>query len=494
MIISVFMVFASCSKLEDLNQNTKDPSVVTGETLFTGAQKNLFDQMVSTNVNNNVFRLFAQYWTETTYYDEAKYNLTNRSIPDNHWDRLYLKVLKNLDQASKFLKENVNPLEDPAILKNKLAIIEALNVYTYSVLVESFGDVPYSGAINTSLNSQALNIDIPLPKYDKGLDIYVDLITRINLSISNMDAAAESFGTADNMYGGDVASWIKFANSLKLRMGMLLSDVNPTLAKTTVEAAAPNVFSSNADNARIVYLSSSPNANPIYVDLVSSGRHDFVPANTIVDAMNGLNDPRRPFFFTLKDTSTVPGTYPAVYIGGTYGIYNRYSKFSHVAGAIQDPTFEGTILDYAEVEFLLAEAAENSFAVGGTAESHYNAGITASITYWGGTVTDANTYLAQASVAYTTATGTFKQKIGTQKWIAMYNRGFEGWQSWRKFDFPVLVAPPGAFSDVPVRYTFPIAEQTLNGVNFTAAAASINLQSITPNGDAVSTKLFWDKY
>ncbi|MFH0895283.1 MAG: SusD/RagB family nutrient-binding outer membrane lipoprotein [Bacteroidota bacterium] len=470
MIFSAFILFSACQKLEDLNENTKDPSSVTGESLFTGAQKNLFDQMVNTNVNNNIFRLFAQYWTETTYTDESKYDLVTRTIPDNHWSILYRDVLKDFKESAAVIEKTEYPTDpSPAVKKNKLAIIEVMSVYTWSVLVETFGNIPYS---------EALDVNKPLPKYDDGLTVYKDLITRLNKAITDMDAAYGSFDYADNMYGGDVAAWLMFANSLKLRMGMLLSDVDVAYARIVVEQAAPNVFTSNADNGRIQYESAQPNSNPIYDDMVASGRHDFVPANTIVDTMNSLADPRRPFYFTL---------YGGVYVGGAYGQSNAYSQYSHVAAAIQDPTFEGTILDYAEVEFLLAEAAELTFNVGGTAESHYNAAITASITYWGGTAAEITTYLADPRVAYTTAAGTYQQKIGMQKWIALYNRGFEAWSSWRKLDYPLLEAPPEAVSAIPVRYTYPISEQTLNGASYAAASSAIG-------GDAVETKLFWDKY
>ena len=95
-LLLVILMFSGCKKLEDLNENTKDPTDVTGESLFTGAQKNVFDQMVSTNVNLNIFRMFAQYWTETTYTDEANYDLVTRTIPDNHWDIRYRDVRKDL--------------------------------------------------------------------------------------------------------------------------------------------------------------------------------------------------------------------------------------------------------------------------------------------------------------------------------------------------------------------------------------------------------------
>jgi len=490
-ILLVFLMFASCKKLEDLNKNTKDPSSVTGESLFTGAQKRLFDQMVTSNVNDNIWRLIDQYWTETTYLDETNYNLVNRQIPDNHWERLYINVLKNLDESKKVITSTtyVNDAS-PLIKQNKLAIIDVMAVYAWSVLVETFGDIPYT---------EALDIDNVLPVYDSGKDVYEKLIVRLNTDISTLNPTWGSFDMADNMYQGDVQSWIKFANSLRLRMGMVLADADPALSKTTVEASAADLsllIQSNQENARIIYLSSQPNTNPMYEDQVASGRHDFVAANTIVDTMNNLNDPRRPFYFTQVDTSSIDTIVAMAYVGGHYGHSSNYYTHSHAPAKMMLPTFEGLIFDYAEVEFLLAEAIERGYTVsgGGTAASHYNNAVTASIEYWGGTALDATTYLAQPNIAYATAPGTYKQKIGLQQWIAYYNRGFEGWTAQRRLDWPVLVPGSNALSDYPVRFTYPIEEQTLNGTNYSNASSAINLTSINPHGDDVRTNLFWDRY
>jgi len=148
-----------------------------------------------------------------------------------------------------------------------------------------------------------------------------------------------------------------------------------------------------------------------------------------------MEDPRRPFYFTQVDTSTESGVEKLAYYGGVYGAENDFYAYSHVADRIQVATFEGTILDYSEVEFLLAEAVELTFSVGGTAEDHYNEGIRASMEYWGVADTSITKYLADPRVAYTTAEGDYKQKIGMQSWIALYNRGFEAWTAWRKFDY-----------------------------------------------------------
>src|SRR5688572_30811517 len=105
----------------------------------------------------------------------------------------------------------------------------------------------------------------------------------------------------------------------------------------------------------------------------------------------------------------------------------------------------------------------------------------------GGTAAQADAYLLQSGVSYLTAAGDWKEKIGTQKWIAFYNRTIDTWTDVRRLDFPKLPAPAAARSGFPNRFTYPTNEQTLNGSNYTSAAAKIG-------GDKVETKIFWDKF
>jgi hypothetical protein len=128
-------------------------------------------------------------------------------------------------------------------------------------------------------------------------------------------------------------------------------------------------------------------------------------------------------------------------------------------------------------------------SVGGSAEEHYNNGITASFEYWG-VGDEAAAYLAKPEVAYATAAGDWKQKIGTQAWLAYYVRGMIAWNSWRRLDYPLLNLPPAPETDdgqVPKRYTFPIDEQTLNAGSRADAVAAMG------NNDVMSLRLFWDK-
>jgi hypothetical protein len=326
-----------------------------------------------------------------------------------------------------------------------------------------------------------LDFNIVQPKFDDAKTVYDALIARLDAAISNLNTSAKSFDGADLLFGGDVTAWKKFANSFKLRMGILIADSDPAKSKTVIESAAPGAFKSNDDNADFPFLSAPPNTNPVWVNLVQSGRKDFVAANTLVNAMKALNDPRIPLYFT-KDAA-------GGYTGGIYGDNNNYATFSKPSETIQEPDFPGLIMSYSEVEFILAEAVERGMNVGGTAKDHYDKAITASITEWGGSAAEATAYLAQPSVAYATATGTYKQKIGTQKWISLFEHGLEAWTDWRRLDYPHLVAPPSALSVIPLRYFYPVSEQNLNGANVATAVAKL------PGGkDVVGVKLWFDKF
>lgn len=463
----------SCSKdFVDLNTDKKRPASVPPGTLFAFATKTLANTMTSSNVNLNIFRLLGQYWTETTYFDESQYDLGTRNIPQNVWYAMYRDVLKNLNESQLLIPAQGAGVI-PAVQTNQNACAEILNVYSYMVLVNTFGDVPYT---------EALDYRNVYPKYDDAATIYADLATRLDKAIADINTAEGGFGASDLLYGGDMAGWKTFANSLKLKLGMTLADVDANKAKSMVEAAAPGAISSNDENVVFHFLSAPPNTNPIWVDLVQSGRKDFVAANTIVDYMKGVNDPRIPLYFTVDADGG--------YTGGIYGTSNNYATYSKPADPILEPDFEALFMDYAEVEFLLAEAVERGMSVGGTAAEHYEAGIRASIEYWGGASADADTYLAQASVAYATAPGDWKQKIGNQKWLALYNRGFDAWTEWRRFDYPILNVPPDpdiTYDDIPRRFTYAVSEQTLNTDSYNAAASAIG-------GDNVKTKIFWDKF
>lgn len=463
-LCSFIFLWTSCGIDEDLNIDRKSPSTVPGSGLFTNGVRNFFDLMNSCSANENVFRLYAQYWAQTTYPDESQYNQVTRDISGFIWNTIYKDVLQDLKGAEEALVK-----EDADNLSNKLAVIEFMEVYAYSTLVDTFGNVPYS---------QALDPLNPSPEYDDAATIYKDLLIRLDAAIYAMSSGQGFDSDQDPIYGGDMILWKKAANSLKLRMAMRLADVDPALAEQKAVEASSGAIISNVENFGITYLAVAPNTNPLWVSLVQSGRNDFVGANTLIDLMNSLSDPRRDYFFEQVD---------GAYSGGIYGSANAASGFSALSEELKQPDLPGNIITAAEVHFLLAEAKARGFGVSGSEEEHYDAGITASILEWGGNALEVESYLSQPGVAYATAQGDWKQKIATQKWIAMFNNGFEGWTTWRLLDQPVLKAAEGmTLEDIPTRFIYPVSGATLNGVNYTQAGAVIG-------GDTKTTKLFWDK-
>ncbi len=465
----IILTFASCQKnITGLNTDPKHPTVVPSSTLVTQAELNLASTQSSSNVNLNIFRLIQQYWTETTYTDESNYILATRAIPDNWWNAWYRDVLNNFQQAKVFARTDITAA-DPGVLQNDTTVIDIMQCYSFYTLVTTYGNVPYT---------QALDPNNTFPKYDDAKTVYYALLTRLDADIKNLQSGSASWGGADVIYNGDPDAWKKFAYALELKMGALIADDDPAKAKAVMEAAAPNVFTSNADNAIFPFLSAPPNTNPIWVDLVQSGRQDFVATTTIISMMDSLNDPRIPNYFTQDANNS--------YSGGVPGKSNTYSLFSHAGSSIVQPNYPGDLLDYAETEFYLAEGAARGFNVGGTAAQHYNNAITASITYWGGSAADATTYLAQPTVNYAAAGGTWQKKIGTQLYIALYNRGFDSWTAYRQLNYPTLVAPPTAQSVFPQRLLYPTKEENANTGSWQTASNAIG-------GDVVATKLWFDK-
>ena len=344
---------SSCAKnLDAYNVDQKKAIVVPGPMLVTAAQKSLADILTSPNVNTNVFRFYVQYLTSTEYTDEPRYNLLARTIPLAFWSAHNKDVIKDLKEAKALIA--ADKLLNVDIQTNQIAQAEILEVMAWSNLVNTFGNVPYS---------QAMDISNVQPKYDDAATIYSDLLVRLDAAIAKLKPSAAGLGTADLIYKGDINSWIKFGNSLKLRLGLIIADKDPAKAKATIESAAANVISSAADNARFPYIASPPNNNPI-ATAANPGltkRTDYVGAKPFVDKLNTLDDPRRPGFFT-----TVGGNY----VGGDYGFPNSFGNCSGMSLRIIAYDFEALLLDYPETEFALAEAKERGFNVPGTAEGH----------------------------------------------------------------------------------------------------------------------------
>lgn len=469
-VVAVFVLSSCESDITNLNVDPKNPLQVDAANIFGSAQERLFSLEASSSVNLNPTRFFTQQWTQTTYTDESNYDLVTRQINSAYFNRLYT-ILETYENARVTLSKDTSM--NPDEKKNRLAQIELLSVYTWQMLVDTYGDVPYSDALKATDDSNKYLY----PKYDDALVIYKDLIKRIDASLVTINTSKSGF-VKDFMYKGNMSLWKKFGNSLKLKVAMNLADVDVALSKATAESAfSGGVFSNQAESASCPY----PGGlfpNPIYADVIQSKRKDYVASNTLVDSMVADNDPRLNKFFKPADGATSIE-------GGVYGTNNDYDSFSHISDKVTAANAPAYILDYAEIQLLLAEAASRNYSVGDTAANYYSKAITASMEFWDVSSAETTAYIA----AHPFVQANWKTLIGKQSWYALYNRGHEAWTFNRRLDYPHFVpSEESVLAKVPTRMNYPAREQQINGVNWKVAADKI------VGGDKATSKVFWDKF
>ena len=466
-ILSLILIWGCTKDITSVNKNPKAPEVVLANSLFSNAQKELFDYMASPNVNVNTFRLWSQHWTQTTYVDESNYELLERNINGEVFDRLYARILRDLAEARVIM--DADEFLSDADKANQLAMITVLEVYSYHVLVDIFGDVPYSEALDGNNNVT--------PVFDDAAGIYKDLFTKLDGAITALGAgSAGNLADGDFIYGGDAVSWQTFASSLKLKLALRMADIDPAMAQSAGSAALANVISRDGQSARFSYQNSTPNTNPLWEDLVQSGRTDFVVANTLADVMNSSEDPRRGVYFRELDSL-------GALIGLAHGAGGSYYTHSQPGDALENKTLPGVLMDYTEVLFLQSEAAARGW--GGDASALYQAAVNQSVTDWTGTAATA-AFLNKVhydSLMAAPNNKTWKEVIATQKWVALYNRGFEAWSTWRLYDAPTMNVSAEAGTTPPTRYNYSVDEYSINGTSVSAANSG---------SDLVTDKVFWD--
>lgn len=470
--LAFFMMNCEEDSLHELNVNPKQAETLNADPLFTYGQFGIAKQLADASYNNNVDRYWANYLTGTTYILETNYDAVNRDIGGNMFDNIYTESLLELKKAKEIVEaEEVTDALLP-VKNNKLACITIMEVYAYQYLVDNFGYVPYT---------EALDIENLQPAYDSDVSVYSAITAELEDALNSIDETEGAFDpSADILFGADMSAWSKFGYSILLRIGIRQSEADPTEADRLVDLAVGNVMQGNSDNALYPFGNSDPYWNPVYDYFVINSRNtDFVATQFFIDILEDRNDPRIAMYLDQNR-----GT--GVYEGGVYGANGQtYSSLTHVNPDITDEaTFPGTLMEYSEVCFMLAEAVERGFLTTGTAAGYYEDGIRASFEAWGLTSTDADTYLAQANVAYATAAGTFEEKLGMQKWIAAFNHPNEAWTEARRLNFPALLPGAATGTPNPNRMIYPVEEKLINP-NYADAASAMG-------GDELDSRVFWD--
>jgi hypothetical protein len=351
-----------------------------------------------------------------------------------------------------------------------------LKAYFFWHITDRWGDVPYSAALKGKNNFT--------PKYDKQKDIYDSLF----LLLDQANAAIVTGNIKnDIMYGGDMARWKKFGNTIHMLMALRLSKVDPVKGAAEFNKALTNgTMTVNTDNFAYPHLADQPNENFWYNQFTRLGRNWYAVSKPLVDYMLPLNDPRLPVYANKNTAGN--------YVGLAYGLPGSttvvINNFSLLGSGIRLQNSPVYLVTYAQALFARAEAAKLGWITGGdaTAKTNYELAIQNSILQWTGSTTGAAAYIAQPGVLYDPATAI--QQIATQRWVHLFLHGYEAWAEWRRTGYPVLVAAPGANGDrIPRREAYPLIEQSNNTLNYTAAVASF------PYGgaDDLNARVWWDK-
>lgn len=471
---------AGCEDLTSLNDNPNAPTEVPARFVFTEGLQDAANRFLGASFNFGYGEVLAQHLAQIQYAEEDLYLYRDADL-DFLFREAYSGYLMDFHTVAKLGEAE----EDP----NLQAGGTIMRTWTMQNMTDLWGDLPYSEAL------QGVEGGIVTPAYDTQAQIYTRMFADLAAASAMINPAEDPFGAQDLVYHGDMANWRKFANSLRLRLALRVSDVAAGQAATQAAAAvaAPGgLISSQAENAQICYTSTTRNP---WFNYWQGRPGDYRMSATLVNTMKALNDPRLDSYAQpIEADSTYGGRALApgeqYYEGLPNGLAENDWKFTEASQpgtALLAQTACLPLMTYEEVLFLRAEAAARGL-VAGDAGALYNAAITASMTRWGATSAEIAAYLAQPGVAWNPAQ--WQQRIGTQKWIALFGQGLEAFAEVRRLDFPQLVPGPDAvLTSIPKRYPYPFSESTFNDANLQAARQR---QSITTAEQAQTARLWWD--
>jgi hypothetical protein len=465
---TLLLSVTSCKKtLEDINKNPNASENAQPDYLLTGAIKNIADTYWGTANNMDASLLFVQNWSKIQYTDPDRYIYSNSSFQEL-WTTAYTKGITNFNEIIRLADAESNP--------NYKGVALVLRSWTFSLLTDAYGDIPYKQAANIK--------EFLTPAYDKQKDVYFALLDDLKAAQASLNTSGPVIA-GDIIYNGNIGKWKKFANSLRLRIALRIADREPEKSKQVladIQAEGSGYISDNSEIAQLIY-STSPNQNPI--SNLFDTRDDYRISQTIVNKLFELNDPRLSIYAS-KTQDPTPKTYVGLPNGLLVGDASNYgfTKTSKPGTYFLAPSAPAVIISYAEVLFDRAEAAARGFTAEDPATLYKNA-IQASLQQYNVGVNDIATYLALPAVQYDASN--YKKSIGDQKWIALFGQGLEAFAEWRRLDYPQLTpAVAGTLGGkIPVRFIYPGTEQSLNGTNYNAAVAS-------QGADVLTTKLWFD--
>ena len=502
--LALVLSVSSCDQdFEQINVNPNSPEKVSSALLLPNILRSTTNEIAGNSWGYG--NIVMQYTAKIQFTNEDRYNWGPQGSPYGSFYNA-LRDINNIIQISGEAKQ-----------QNYVGIAKVMRAHLFAYMSDAYGEIPFTEALQAKSG-------VNYPKFDSQEVIYAGVLKELEEANALLGTTTERVD-GDILFNGNVTRWKKFANSLRLRILMRLSDrVNPSQAMQAIVSnpAQSPIFASTGEEAVLQYLQDVPNQHPLFT--TRSGSYDEVRlSEKLENTLKDLNDPRL-FAYAQPTTNSAAGVVGPVtaYEGVPNGLGDeealKYtpsgdpakggSNFLSRVGLLwacqactsqANPTgYQAILMSYAEVQFILAEARERGFITVGSAEEYYKNGVRASVDYYRARYTVINqpsiasrlvvddAYFAQPKVAYTGTTPEKLAKIGTQKWLALFFSGMEAWHDWKRTGYPDIKPGPAAFiATVPVRFMYPGSVQSLNGDNYKAAIAR-------QGADAITTRVWWD--
>ena len=486
------LLLGACKKgYLDINDNPNASTSASSSLVLTGA----LNTTAASTTGNTIFYTFAgqwmNYWATTGgvsgWFEERTYNFTS------NWGGstvLWANAYDNL--------EDYYYIEPKAKAEGKLfyvAIAKTMKAWDYSYLVDFYGNVPYSQALQST--------KFITPKYDKAQDIYEDLAKQL-------DSAATIFKTVtvaavDKKYDiytqGDPLAWGRFANTIKLRMLMRQTEMPGRAAYITTEIAKITangmgyIGTGQSIKSNPGYSNTSGKQNPFYsyfgyttaTDVTAAtGRNYYLASNYGMNFLKDNSDPRLGRIYnTINDG--VGTTYASLVFGGDPANTDTKTNISTIGVGLANSSAQDQYMmtDF-ESLFIQSEMALKGY-ITGDARALYQAAVTANFVYLGLTADQATTYMSEQTVGDWDSNDDKLALIIKQKWAAMNGTNdIEPWSDYRRLelpaDMPISVASGVTTKKIPVRMLYPQNEYNFNSAN---VAAEGNISQFT-------SRLFWD--
>ncbi|EON78164.1 hypothetical protein ADIS_1361 [Lunatimonas lonarensis] len=429
----------------------------------------------------------------------ANFNQDNRNVAAGNWQRGYREGIKNLVTA-------LNQTEGRPQYDNLRQLLRIWKAYTFMILTDTYGDVPYFEAGRVFLDG------ITSPVYDRQEEIYDDILKELDNASASINVSGPAVAS-EILFSGDLAKWKRFGYSLLLRAAMRHSKVNPTKAAEYVaKAVSGGLMQSNADNAIIRHTANF--TNNIGAQLNGGQSAFFYLAEDFVTHLRVTADPRLASIAVryvgaasgAGQTAAAANRDPGIQIGMPLGYDNTtissavqasglvslwdYSQLDRTRmAAIQAPSF---LVTYSQTQLLLAEAAHRGWT-GGSASEFFARGIEAHMQQL--TTYGANTAVPAAAIQQyiqnnPLVQGRELEQINTQYWVSTFLLGPETWANFRRSGYPQLTPNPFPGSDLQTeafirRLSYTDAELNVNANNVEAAIARQG-----PN--IMDTRVWWD--